>query len=66
MTRKSRKFRGYAVLERPDGPIVWGTFRPSRQEAAAIWKKWNPGHEAPAHVVQAEIRIFDFVKPVDL
>jgi hypothetical protein len=57
-----RKFRGFAVLERPAGALVWGTFRPSEQEARAVFDKWNPpvsGFTPPAHVVAVEMRIFD-------
>lgn len=58
MQAKSRKFRGFAAIERPAGALVWGTLRPSREEAAAIYAKWNPapeGSERPAQIVAVEI-----------
>lgn len=43
--KRRRRFKGYAVLERPDGALAWGTFRPTEAEARAIWEKWNPAVE---------------------
>lgn len=49
-------------MERPDGALAWGTFRPTETEARAIWDKWNPApecHPDQACVVRADILIFD-------
>mgnify|MGYP003375411022 CR=1 FL=1 len=59
---KPRKFRGFVALERTDGALVWGTFRPTEEQARAVFDKWNPpvsGLAHPAHVVAVEILIFD-------
>ncbi len=61
-TTKPRKFRGYAVIERPDGALAWGTFRPTAAEALKQWHTWNPplaDHPSQARAVRAEIVIFD-------
>lgn len=63
---KPRKFRGFAVLERPDGALVWGTFRPTEAEARAIYDRWNPsteGHPRPAQVYAVEILLIDKIQP---
>lgn len=63
---KARKFRGFAVFERPDGALVWGTFRPTAQAARQAFERWNPaleGQEQRAQIVAVEIRIFDNVTP---
>ena len=55
-----RRFRGFAVIERLDGPLVWGTFRPTEAAARAVYEGWNPpvsGVEQPARVVRVEITI---------
>lgn len=57
---KARRFKGFAVIERPDGALIWGTLRPTEAEARATYEKWNPaleGHERPARVVPVEIKI---------
>ena len=62
MTGRGRKFRGFVVMERPDGAIAWGTFRPSEAEAVKQWQKWNPplaDHPSEARAVRADIVIFD-------
>lgn len=46
-------------MERPDGPLAWGTFRPSEKESRALWERWNPG-AAPPVMVQLDIT----VKPI--
>ncbi len=55
---KPRKFKGYAVLERPGGSLVWGTFRPTEAEARAAFSGWNPGMTGGKLVV-VEITVFD-------
>jgi hypothetical protein len=59
---KPRKFRGFVALERPDGALVWGTFRPTEDAARAAYSRWNPavgeGSPRPA-VVPVEIAILD-------
>jgi hypothetical protein len=58
VTQKPRKFRGFVVIDRPDGVLVWGTFRPTAEQARAVFEKWNPvvpGHESAARVVSVEI-----------
>lgn len=64
----SRKFRGFAALERPDGALIWGTFRPSEADARAVYERWNPPIDgAPrGQIVQVEIKIFDKKAPHDL
>jgi hypothetical protein len=55
---KRRCFKGYAVLERPDGSLAWGTFRPTEPEAQAVWETWNPpvpGSPQRAIIVQVSI-----------
>jgi hypothetical protein len=66
---KPRKFKGFAVIERPDGHLVWGTFRPTEDEARAMFEKWNPpieGHERHARVLPVEILVFDIVPPKNI
>lgn len=61
-TNKPRKFRGFAALERPDGALVWGTFRPTEAAARAAFERWNPpfdGFPQPVQIAPVEIRIFD-------
>ena len=42
-TSKSvRTFKGFVALERSGGPILWGTLRPSAEEARAQFMRWNP------------------------
>ena len=58
--RRGRKFRGFAVLERPDGALVWGTFRPTEAEARATFEKWNPtnvGNVSRHVVVRVRVEI---------
>lgn len=50
------------MIERPGGALVWGTFRPTEQEALKLWNQWNPavpGYEAAARAVTVEIKILD-------
>lgn len=59
---KARKFKGFAVIERPDGPLLWGTFRPKEADARAAHQRHNPavdGFPHAARVVPVEILIFD-------
>lgn len=61
-TPKARKFRGFAVIDGKDGPLIWGTFRPKKADARAAHQRWNPaldGHPQAARVVPVEILIFD-------
>lgn len=54
----TRRFKGFAVIERRDGPLVWGTFRPSAAEARAIYDRWNPPlPEQPARGVVVTVEI---------
>lgn len=60
-TNKPRKFRGYAVIERPDGHLVWGTVRRTEDEACAAFQRWNPpleDHPQAARVLPVEITIY--------
>lgn len=60
--KKPRKFRGFAALERPDGALLWGTFRPSEADARAAYDRHNPsveGFPSPAQIVAVEIKIID-------
>ncbi len=55
---KRRRFKGYAVLERPDGSLAWGTFRPTAAEARAVWNKWNPpAPDTPQHAAVVPVSI---------
>ena len=59
---KPRKFRGYAVIERPDGHLIWGTFRRTEDEARAAFERWNPsppGFSPAARVLPVEILLLD-------
>lgn len=61
-TTKARKFRGFAVIDGADGPLIWGTFRPKKADARAAFQRHNPaveGFPQAARVVAVEIRIFD-------
>ena len=52
---RTRTFRGFAVLD-PAGSLVWGSFRITEAEAAATFRKWNPGLEG-ARAVPVKITI---------
>jgi hypothetical protein len=41
----ARRFKGFVALERPDGPLLWGTFRPTESEARRQFEQWNPMRE---------------------
>lgn len=59
---KPRKFRGFAVIERPDGALIWGTFRPTEAAAQAVYDSWNPiinGAERTGRIVRVDIEVFD-------
>ena len=61
-TTKARRFRGFAVIERPDGALIWGTFRPKKADARAAFQRHNPaveGFPQAARVVPVEILVFD-------
>ena len=45
-------------MERRDGPLIWGTLRPTEAEARAMYERWNPLVEA-GHAVKVELKIFD-------
>ena len=58
MSSRTRRFRGFAALDRPDGALIWGTFRPTEAEARAAYHRHNPGiegHPAPGVIVPVEI-----------
>lgn len=58
MESRNRRFKGYAAIERPDGALIWGTFRPTEAEARAAYERHNPAvsdHPSPARVVPVEI-----------
>lgn len=40
-----RAFRGFVALERAGGALIWGTLRPTAEEAEAVFRKWNPMQE---------------------
>lgn len=68
MQDRPRRFKGFAVIERRDGSLIWGTFRPSAAEAWAVFEKWNPpieGEPPRAALVAVEIKI-DFKAPADI
>jgi len=67
MLMRTRKFKGFAVVERRDGSLVWNTFRPSQKEAVETFLKHNPqiaGHEQAAHIVACEIFITEQLEPI--
>lgn len=41
-SKSDRTFKGFVALERSGGPILWGTLRPSAEEARAQFMRWNP------------------------
>ena len=55
----ARRFRGFAVTERPGGALIWGTFRPNAADAWAMFDKWNPsaGLACPAELVEIELTV---------
>jgi hypothetical protein len=60
MESRSRRFRGFAVIERPDGPLIWGTFRPVQADAWAAYERHNPplaDHPTRAQLVAVDMRI---------
>jgi hypothetical protein len=60
MKSRSRKFKGYAVIERPDGPLIWGTFRPVELDAWNTFMRHNPqveDHHQQAQVVRVEMTV---------
>lgn len=66
---KPRRFRGFAVIERPDGALIWGTFRPTEAAAQEVYDRWNPaidGVERTGRIVCVEIEIFDKLGDVGL
>ncbi len=68
-TTKARKFRGFAVIDGKDGPLIWGTFRPKEADARAAHQRHNPavdGHPQAARVVPVEIWIFDKDRAIPL
>lgn len=56
---KVRRFRGFAVMDRPDGSLIWGTFRPDRASAWQVYKNWNPpaGEPLQGQLVALDIRV---------
>lgn len=44
---KSRKFKGYAVVMR--GSLVWGTMKPTREQALAEFQRHNPTVDGQGH-----------------
>lgn len=60
MTDTPRRFRGFAVIERPDGPLIWGTLRPAQADAWAVYQRHNPaveGHPQTAQLVEVDMRL---------
>ena len=60
MKSRSRRFQGFAVIERPDGPLIWGTFRPELADAWAAYERHNPpvaGHPSQAQLVAVNMRL---------
>ena len=50
------------MLERPDGALVWGTFRPTEEAARAAFRHWNPvptGEPQRSELVRVEIQILE-------
>lgn len=57
---KARTFKGFAVIERPDGPLVWGTLRPAAAAARQVFESWNPpvsGQLSRGQMVKVRITI---------
>jgi hypothetical protein len=60
MKSRSRRFQGFAVIERPDGALIWGTFRPELADAWAAYERHNPAlpdHPTQAQLVAVDMRI---------
>jgi len=58
MDSDPRRFRGFAVIERPQGPLIWGTLRPAQADAWAAYIRNNPavdGHPPQAQLVQIDM-----------
>lgn len=56
--RGPRKFKGFAVLAHPNGPLIWGTFRPKAEDARAAYDRHNPavaGFPSPRVVVPVRV-----------
>lgn len=50
------------MIERADGALIWGTFRPTEAATMATYDGWNPpidGIERTGQLVRVEIEIFD-------
>lgn len=55
-----RRFRGFAVLDRPDGSLIWNTFRPAQADAWAAYLGKNPtvdGHPPAGQLVTVSLTI---------
>lgn len=60
MASPSRRFSGYGVVSRPDGPLIWGTLRPAQADAWAAYLHHNPtvdGFPPQAEVVAVEMTL---------
>lgn len=55
----AKALQGFAVLD-GSGGMVWGTIRPTEDEARAMYRKWNPpinGYQMNETVVKVKFSI---------
>lgn len=60
MESRFRRFQGYAAIDRPDGALIWGTFRPTEAEAKAAYERHNPAvsdYKQTGQIVPVKITI---------
>ncbi|MFC6792956.1 hypothetical protein ACFQE0_27400 [Methylobacterium komagatae] len=55
MSDRPRRWRGFASLNGPDGPLIWGTLRRTEDEARKAFERHNPMR--PVVIVPVELRI---------
>ena len=59
---QTRRLKGFAVIERPDGPLIWGTVRPDRAAAWSAYLNHNPqveGYPSDARTIAVEVFIHE-------
>lgn len=65
MLMHTRKLKGFAVIERPDGALILGTFRPDQAKAWSAFRRHNPqvlGFPCLAQLVELEIFIHEGIE----
>lgn len=62
MHMKTQRLKGFAVIERPDGALIWGTVRQDRAAAWSVYLNHNPqieGFPTDARTVAVEVFIHE-------